>query len=121
MDSNADRQAGRQEAATQARQRAEEAGTRAAELRERIVQLKAGAARGGDAGQAVVRRDEAVRRDRIAHDSAARAHDRAAKSFELLAGDSVPTQRVIYLRKAKEHRAAADADRVHGEGTEAGT
>ncbi len=109
----------RLEAADRARERAVEAGERVAALRVRISELKAGTAGPEAAGlslaAAEARRDDAARRDRVAHDSAARAHDRAADTFEDLANDGPPDRRDGHLRRMDHHRRAAVADRAHGE------
>lgn len=117
-------QSDRLDAADRARERAVEAGERVAALRVRISELKAAAgedtetwleAAGDSLAKAEARRDDAARRDRVAHDSAARAHDRAASTFEDLAENGQPDRRDGYRDRMDHHRRAAAEDRVHGE------
>lgn len=112
-------------AADRAKERAAEAGERVAALRRRRAELQ----EASDPAQSLnelpsetlakaeTRRDEAAQRDRAAHDAAARAHDRAADTYALLAVMASPPRDADFLTRAQRHRDAAKKDREHGEGT----
>jgi hypothetical protein len=130
--SRAERNALRRSRSDQARARGQVAGDRAAELRERQVQLRLGAASTVEdlvaareaLAEGLRQAELALERAGEAYERAAEAHDRVARYLEQLAlsgGPGAPDRTARALR----HRTAAQADRDAGRrdasGAEAGT
>lgn len=110
------------DAGSRAHRRGETAGDRAAQLRLRSDRLASGEPVTADdviAGQAAV--DRAGQRERLARDSAARAHLRAAQAHDqaarvhLQAAEADSGDSEEHRRRAVDHARAADADRVAGQ------
>jgi hypothetical protein len=102
-------------AADDARRRADEAGARAQQLRDRLDAAQAGGedmhgSTPGDVDRATERASRATERLRQALESSAAAHDRAALAHETAASRGGDPDGV-HVRQAADHRRDAAADR----------